>query len=228
MQELKTAVIASFDRLAQSGALEATLDESLKKCVTDAINNHLRSYSEFGQQVNEAVKAALQVDLRQLSLPSYGHLVLKIVEAQVEKQASDSIARHVQQQLSELLKPAPIEMKLSALVADFLAHCKRYHDLHPGDSITLLVEKASTYGSRWVRMDQEAGKEKHSCRVSFLVMDDGSIGALSLGGAKAESVFFAGRIYGFERSMFQLYTAGTKLIVDGDEDSIEITLPYND
>ncbi|WP_198364066.1 hypothetical protein [Burkholderia ubonensis] len=111
----------------------------------------LRSDSDFGKQLSEHVKKAVQVDFSNLGIPGYNDLILKIILQRVDASLNEQIEKHVTSQLDELLAPAPEEIKLSELVADFIkfqADKQLYScscDLP--ERITLLVETSGSYSA---------------------------------------------------------------------------------
>lgn len=167
----------------------------------------------------------MQVDFNNLGLPGYGDFILKIVRQQLEANVNDQIRDSIEKNLTELLEPPPAEIKLSQLVEQFIkfsADSRRYScSCDDTDAITLIVEE-SKYGSRFIYLDKDGDQEKYSCSIRFLVSDgDGYMSALKVDGKELDKALFLGSLYRFERSLFQMYAAGTKLIVNGDENSID-------
>lgn len=153
----------------------------------------------------------------QLGLPGYNGLIMKIVRAHVDSHVGNVLAKHVEKQMSKLLEPAPAEIKLSELINDFIERNKPDGcECGGSDQITLHIEE-SRYASRWIGLDKDEGKSEYSCEIRFAVSEsDGKIFGLRIDGQEADKTLFIGPIYGFERSPFQMYAAGTKLIIDGD------------
>ncbi|WP_186257825.1 hypothetical protein [Burkholderia gladioli] len=226
MRELEQAVSIAFSSIVASGVIEKAIEKKLTETITSIIDSELRSYSEFGKQLGEQVKAALQVDLTKLGLPGYNDFILKVVRAKVSALTEKAIAEQVEAQLTTLLAPAPAEIKLSELVAQFIkGNDERYGcSCDAPDRITLHVEETQ-YGSRWVRLDKDEGKRAYECDVEFGVREsDGHIFGLRLNGAKTSETLFLDP-YGFERSILQMFQAGTKLIIDREADEIDTYYP---
>jgi len=217
MQDMTNAVAAAFQNIVAAGAIEKAIEENLNKTIASIIQDQLKSYSDFGKQLSEHVKKALQVDFDNLGLAPYSDFILKIVRTQVDTQVGNVLAKQVEEQMTKLLQPAPAEIKLSKLIEDFIEHNKPDGcECGGSDRITLHIEE-SRYGSRWIGLDKDEGKSEYSCEIRFAVSEsDGKIFGLRLDGKEADKTLFIGPIYGFERSLFQIYAAGTKLIVDGD------------
>lgn len=237
MQELQNAVSNAFANIVASGAIEKAIEEKLTKTITSIVEEELRSYSDFGKALSHQVKTALQVDFSNLGLPGYNDLILKVIRAQVAHQADTSIAMHVEKQLAELLAPAPTEIKLSELVEEFITFAN--DDLgcscDKPDQITLIVEDG-TDGGRYtslrnfyhISFDKNPGKDKYECDFRIDV-NDGKVYNVTLNKRDPSKSIFIGPIYGFARRVYQLYAAGTNLIIDGDADSINTYYPgYDD
>lgn len=107
-------------------------------------------------------------------------------------------------------------------------HAERFSCSCDGpDRITLRVEE-SQYGSRWISLDKAEGTREYDCEIRFGVSDqDGRMFGLRLDKREIEKTLFIG-FYGFEREIFQLHAAGSKLIIDGDSDSINTYYPGRD
>lgn len=230
MQDMTNAVAAAFQNIVASGAIEKAIEENIAKTVSSAIKQQLESYSDFGKKLSDHVKSALQVNFDDLGLSGYNDLILKIVRAQVDAHVGNVLAKQVEEQMAKLLQPAPAEIKLSELIKDFIERNKPDGcECGGSDQISLHIEE-SRYGSRWIGLDKEEGKSEYSCEIRFAVSEsDGKIFGLRLDGKEADKTLFVGPIYGFERSLFQMYAAGTKVVVDGDSaDDFDTYYPGRD
>ncbi|WP_186224610.1 hypothetical protein [Burkholderia gladioli] len=226
MKELEQAVSTAFSNIVASGVIERAIEEKLTKTITSVVEHELQGYSEFGKQLSEQVKVAMQVDLTRLGLPSYNDFVLKVVRAKVSALTENAIAQQVEAQLTTLLAPAPAEIKLSELVAQFIkGNEDRYGcSCDAPDRITLHVA-GSDYGSRWISLDKDGHKSQYECEIQFAVSDrDGRLFGLRLGKRKVEETLFLDP-HGFERSILQMFHAGTKLVIDREADEIDTYYP---
>ncbi|WP_325753522.1 hypothetical protein [Burkholderia pseudomallei] len=234
MKELQQAVSTAFSNIVAAGAIEKAIEEKLTKTITSIIDDELRSYSTFGEQLKEHVKTALQVDFRNLGLPGYNDFILKVVRQQVDAQLDATIATQIEQQMKELLAPAPAEIKLSQLVEEFIKdeHTDRQYSscsCDESDRITLIVRAESGFTSKFhhIYLDGEYGTESHDCPYRIDV-HDGRVYSIQLDRKDPSKTLFVGPMRGFKRRLFQLYAAGTKLIIDGDENSINTYYPGRD
>jgi uncharacterized protein (DUF2267 family) len=221
LDQLTEAVTSAFTRVIASGAIEQAIEKNLSETISGLIREQLKSYSPFAKLLQEQVSKAMQVDFTRLDLPTYGDMILKIIRAKVDAEAGSQFAKNLEAQLSELLVAAPEEVSLTALVDQFKEHyADRYAGGNQHEKITLIVGD-NDYGSQWIYMDAVPDKDKYGCAVRFLVSNqDGKISALRLDQKEVEKTIFVGPLYGFERSLFQMHTAGTKLTgLDADIDT---------
>ncbi|WP_070106462.1 hypothetical protein [Burkholderia plantarii] len=224
-QDLSSAVAGAFSKIVADGVIERAIEDKLTKTITSIIDDELRSYSDFGKQLGEQVKAALQVDLSRLGLPSYNDFIMKVVRAKVSAITQSAIAQQVEKQLETLLAPAPAEITLSALVEQFIkGNDDRYGcSCDAPDRITLHVQDTD-YGSHWIALDKDEGKSEYGCEIRFGVREDGRMFCLTLGKQKVDETLFLDP-YGFERSILQMHLAGTKVVIDRDVDEIDTNYP---
>ncbi len=229
MQELTNAVNTALQRIIASDTIEKAIEAQLTNTIQAEIKSQLREYSDFGKQLEAAVKDALKVDFSNLGLPGYGDMILKIVRKQAEEQINAELARSIESRLTDILQPPPATINLSTLVEQYIEHCvenaRHSCSCDDTDRITLIVE-TSQYGSRWVYLDPDEGTDKYECKIRFLVGEKGGkISALKMDGSEVGNKLFVGKFYRFERTLFQLHAAGTELVIDGDEHSISTYYP---
>lgn len=141
--------------------------------------------------------------------------------------------RQLEQNISELLAPAPAEITLEQLIDDFIKSRldKSYSDIR-GDNFTLIIEhsEGSTVGYKNIYIDPDDRTSKYSCAVQIAVTPSGEVYGLKIGGKDLKDQLFVGPLYDFERKLFQLFTAKSKLIVPEDADATDYptSFPYHD
>lgn len=185
----------------------------VEKLVTEAIDDALRSYSDIGKQIKEAVAASLKV--KDLNLPSYGLLVTGMIEQQVKDHAGALIDARLAEDIRELLNIAPAEIKLSEIAKDMI---EGRHDDGYGEVITIIVEH-NDYGTTWLYLDEEErhpDRDKYKCRHSLLLNKDGTISSARLDKRDLKDTQHIGRDRGLPDKIRAYYAAGTKIILDED------------
>lgn len=231
------------DRLnAAAGAIAADYMHSpeamevITKAVKETVNRHiqesLRTYSDFGKQVEAAVQKALCLH-GPLDLPSYNDTILKIVAAQVERATTECIEAQVANRMKELLTPAPATIRLSELVAQYLKELREKEDAGcvcygERKEITFEVGDREHDSFRDIILSPERDAKKHDCQIRFgvhlkanLGPNTGTIYHLVFRNADVEKRMFSGPFYGFERMLFQMKAAGTAIVLDHHEIDIE-------
>ncbi|MDN7413041.1 hypothetical protein QZM42_31420 [Burkholderia vietnamiensis] len=222
MKELEQVVASAFSSIVAAGVIEKAIEEKLTKTITSIIDGELQSYSDFGKQLSEHVKKAVQVDFSKLGIPGYNDLILKIIRQRVDANLNEQIEKYVTEQLDELLAPAPDEIKLSELVADFIKFQTEKQSYSCScdlpERITLLVETDGSFTH--IALDKDHGSERYRCpwRIDT---NDGRVYSVKIDEIDPKKALFIGPMYGFERKLFQLYAAGTKLVIDADVDEID-------
>lgn len=178
MKELQQAISTAFSNIVAAGAIEKAIEEKLTKTITSILDEELRSYSTFSEQLKKHVKTALQVDFHNLGLPGYNDLILKIIRQQVDAQLNATIKTQIEKQMKELLAPAPDEIKLSQLVEEFIKdeHTNRQYrpcSCDESDRITLIVREASITSSKFyhIYLDKESDTEHYKCPYQIDVHD---------------------------------------------------------
>lgn len=191
--------------------IEKEVNTRLEKLVVESVDRALRSFSDTGKLIEKAVEEALRVD--RIDLPSYGITVAAMVKAQIEARVSDLVAGRLAEDVDELLKLAPKEIKLSKIAEDMIDGRDGY-----GPAITVIVEE-NEYGSTWVYLDEEEHREsrdKFRCPYRLLIGKDGKIAAGSLDDKDIKSTKAIGRAYGLAQKIRAYYACGTTIILDED------------
>lgn len=211
----------------------AAIEAQVAKTVQEAIRSTLGEYSDFGKQVKEAVAKALAIH-GDLDLPSYNHTVLQLIRMNVEKATRDSIQGQVAERMKFLLEPAPAEILLSDLIAQYRKYLQdrseagcvcdsrqkfyvRLHEDAPyffhvalsDDTPTKHSSPDIAFGVSFARIESRPDEKRR-----------GEIYTLRFAHAKeVERDLFVGPLYGFERMLFQMHAAKTKVVIDVESQS---------
>lgn len=210
-------------KVAKSGVIEDAILKAVENTITKVVAESLSSYSDFGKQVKEAVTKSLAIG-DELDLPKYNEMVIAVVRRQVEAETKRTIEGRVTERITDLLDPAPEEIKLSKLVEQYTDWLRdRYNDgcvCHGETTFTFLMEE-SDYGHRHVYIDRESDKRKYDCDVHISLTKDGRMYHLRLSRESQDKLFAGQSIYGFEKAVFNMHAAGTRIIVDIDQDDVD-------
>lgn len=233
---LNSALLQAVDNVITSGKIEATINAAVEKAVLDAVQSELRTYSDFGKAVSEAVKAAVKID--RLSLPEYNAILLDALSRHVDATMRAAAADSIKNLASNLLRTPPAEIKLSELVEQYKQHLveDRSSDAY-GDHIICEVETTKIdlagkpWRSGWISLhptkSQYSRTSRYTSDVRIMVSgDEGELHVSSIwfGGAEAKAPgLFIGSGYGFERLLFQLWANKTRFVLD--QEAVDTAMP---
>lgn len=225
MNDLKSAVSTAFANVVASGAIEQAIEKQLADTIGSLIKTELREYSEFGKAIKDRVQQAVGVNLEHLDLPSYNDLILQIIRRQVDGILQSDAAQQLESNMAKLLERAPAEITLEKLIEEFIDANKEDKE---GQGFTFLIERK--YGSTYICLDEDAGKSEYSCDFRLAIDQDGKVYSLMLGAKDVAKTLFMGPFYNFERTLFQLYAAKSKVIVPANAEAhdYDTSFPYND
>lgn len=229
MKTIEQAVHAAFTNIVASGAIEQAIEKKIGETIASAVEEQFRSYSDFGKALKEQVAKAVQVDLASMDFPSYADLVMKIIRRQVDASMKSSFTERLEKDMAELLAPAPAEITLEKLVDDFIEEFKERHgNDRSGEEFTLRIEQESA-SFTYIALDKEPDQDKYRCDFR-IGLHNGAVFTLQLGGADVKDKLFIGPLHGFERTLFQLYAAKSKIVVPIDACASDYPnhFPYND
>lgn len=223
--DLNELIVGTVDNVIASGVIEKTIAAQIEKTVLETIVAAMGKYTDFGKALEKAVAGALKLH-GEIDLPSYNDAILKIVARQVETRTNAVIEKQVAERMRELLTPAPESIKLSELVAAFIERVKDRQKsgcvcYGEQGQITLHV-KDDGHNFTYVEIDEEKDKPAYKCQIRFGVHKS-EIFSLCFGNMDTEKQLFVGPLYNFERQIFQMKAAKTKVILDHNERDIETT-----
>lgn len=223
--DFRAATIECLDRLIAAGHVEKCIEEQLAKTIKEIIRSKLENYSDFGKQLSEAVKQSLALN-GQLDLPSYNDALLKILRHQVEHLTNATIQQQVAARMKDLLEPPPKEIAISELVEKYIETVKERNArgcvCHGDEQITLIVERDGNRLDEFVHihLDDEPRKKKYDCDIQ-IDAHKGEVFGLRFRNQDVEKQLFVSELHGFERMLFQMKAAKSKIVFDVPADEIE-------
>lgn len=227
--------------LVASGKIELAIRDTIEKTVKGVIERELRDYSEFGKALGAAVSKSLAIH-GDIDLPSYNDTILNIVRLQLETETHAVIQQQVAARMKELLQPVPVEIPIEKLVDAYREHLKESMDsgcvCHgTGEFMFRFKREDWKYGSRYYALDfSESSSDKtpdvHVGLSSHGGATDGAatVYHLRFGSGDVESKLFSGPFYAFERMLFQMKAANTKItgLDKFDEGDVDTSIESHD
>lgn len=232
MRDFENAVALATQELIKSGALTKLVKEQVAKTLATIVADALGAYrSPFAKQLTEAVSASLSIDPSALGLAGYNKVVLAVVQQKLDEAVHVVGREQIAKDMAKLLgTDAPKQIKLSALLEQFKEFARENHERDRDQRrCTIILERRDQYSSRWLYLDVKPDKQKYDCRYRMLIgTDDGKVSACGIEGSDPSKTVFLGTIYGFARTLFQMYAAGTRVVFDLDTDDVEDYLGGDD
>lgn len=214
MQFEKT-VQEQVDKLVSDGTVEAIIKSQLEKTITSVVNDLMRDYSDFGKQLKQAISAALKIDLSQLSMLEYNHIVTTVVKEELDKtllsHVKEPIAKAIHGYTGELEKK---EWKLSEIIEKFIEHVMDEKSSEEYGEITLIVKQS--YGSTHVYFDKDEDKENYHCEYQLDFNKQGECYSFQVKDYRTHKGDLRGApIFGsFDKFLFKIYAMGCTIIND--------------
>lgn len=211
--ELSSMISAAVAERMTPEFIEKEVISRVDKLISESVDRALRTYSDTGKLIEQAVSDALKVD--RLDLPSYGATVAAILKTQIEAKVAPLVAGRLAADMDELLNLAPKEVKLSAIADEMRQE-------HEGDAygpvITVIVEHTN-YDSAWLYLDDEnvyEARDKYKCTHRLLISKDGTVSSATIDDRDIKSTQHIGPSFGLGQKIRSWVACGTRIILDED------------
>jgi BMFP domain-containing protein YqiC len=210
IQEVTDRVIAE--------KLEGIIEKEITSTMVDIIHDSLRSYSDFGKKVKEAIQTKMDVSLEKLDLISYNEFIVKAIETEMlsaQMANIEPIKKRIQEIVGIFDKK---EINLSEIVDKFKDEVSQDSSESSGE-ITFICEKSNKYSWYSIYMDTEPDTDKYSCKFSFTIHGKGTVYGFRfanfLMSERSEiTPSLLSSLNSFEKWMFRLTNSNVKVIVD--------------
>lgn len=227
MLDLNHVFKNTLDNMENSGELEKLIEERMKKQMTDIIDNQLRSYSKFSQQLEKHIEEKLlHIDLSRVPLEKLSDAITKVLSRQLQGYTTDTVVKQVSKNLESILDTPPSTIKLSDLLDEFKTMIKDDSDEHYG-VVSFGISTKDKSGYCWVYLDENENKTEYTAAYRFGVSKEGRIFGLKINNTLDADVtnrgLFCGDLYGFERKLFQLAINQSRLDIDIEADEFELS-----
>lgn len=208
--EIEKVVQDKFAEIVSSGFVEEQIKKHLEQTVASAISDCLKSYSDFGKNLEKKMKEALGLGNMNFSLPEYNQLVTTWVLDLVNRQIVDIGKAQIEVNLKKFFNPLEkSEWKISEIIEKFKDGLSE--DGESGE-ITFISEPGAVKRYRRYYFDEDSLKDSYRCAYSIATNEDGvyaaKINDKEAAGLKSPT------LYNFDSFMFQLFATKAKIIDD--------------
>lgn len=214
----------------QSGAVEQAIAKQVDKLIEDAASDCMRSYSDFGKALKEQFTKAIMPALDSISdLPTYHEYVTNRLKLATQNFYDTRLAAVLDKELTELLTELPEQITLSWLVEQMVKWSREDNDDYEGN-ITLIIRPTFDWSntSMSVFLDKEPDQSERSCAYDMHLSLDKESGkwemlSLRVNGKKAGENLSIGRLYSFDKILFNVYAMKGKIDLDCGTDADDYT-----
>ncbi|MCE3203412.1 hypothetical protein [Paenibacillus sonchi] len=212
--DMNLIINEKLEELKEEGYVEKIIKKQLEKTIQDIIEESLRSWSDFGKGLKEAVGKQLQINLGKLDIPSYNEVILNVIKGELERSIHEEGSTRIQQQIQELLGTGEQEYKLSEIIKQMVEDDLELNELsyEEIEKITVIVEER--YGSTYLYLDPEEDKSMYRCKYMIVLDEDGTVWRAEVNEKKFDNRVIMGGLYGLEATLFKMWTRKTKLVID--------------
>ena len=225
VQEIANAKIAD---LVESGAIKETIENSVQKAITKAIEQEFESYGSITKQIKEAIEEGLQINTRDLPFETYNQQMLVAVKLKLGNLFAGAASERFMSEMDKLLEPAPKEITIVEFVNKI---CKMWYsddyDAENRDDYATVRTDDDGYSDKsctlkmWKQLESTGyGSRGENPPTMQLYTIDGAI-RINHNHSYNPTCFSETEAY-----VFKLYAAGTKItgIEDFDEHECNLEL----
>lgn len=211
--EIEKVVQDKFAEIVGSGFIEEQVKKQLQETIKGAVEQSLRSYSDFGKSIEKALKESITGG--KFDFPDYNQLVSNWVMDIVNNTLISEGKAQITKNLEEFFKPLEkSEWLLSEIVSKYIEHIRENEDEESGE-LTIIVDKDKHHLTKeyWdVYLDSKPNKSKYNCNIALRINETG-VWNVTLGSKSMDKDKFPLH-YNFESFLFQLFSTKAKIIND--------------
>jgi len=223
MENIDKLVTAAFANIQESGKLEEIVADKVEGLVKNVIDSELRTYSAFGKKLTEHVKGSLNLNFDVLDFEAYNDVILKIIQRMLDGRLQDATTKRLEEDLALLLKSPPENLTLSKLITDFIEQEAEQASEDGYESISFNWDDDGMFA--YASWDKEPGKARHQCAY-MIGFHNGEAFSFRIDHHNPKERLFMGRMYAFDRTLFQMYTASVPITLD--QENIDTSYPSRD
>lgn len=224
MKEMQELIQSAVDDMVTSGKLEDVIRAKVEATMTSVVDDQLRSYSDFGKKLSEYVKGALNVNFEVLDIAGYNQFILDVIQRQLDGRLQDETAKRVKEDIEKLLGHPPKNVSLSGLIEDFKKKVVEDDDSDAEEIAFFWEDKGLFQYAGW---DKGPQTRRSACEY-MIGFYEGKPFSFRIGGYDPKERLFMGRLFEFDRKLFQIYTTGVDVILDPENVDTELPSRHYD
>lgn len=222
---LNQMVNESLKNIEEEGFVQATVEKKMKQTMESIIDDIFSSWSNFGKNLKEHIQQELKVNLDELKLEAYNHMILNVVKEKMDEAIHVQGTEKIKKQLDYLLSDTKTEYKLSEIIERMKDKAMEWDsDEYYDRQISLHVEKDSVLS--FVYFDKEEYKEKYECQYKLSIDNEGRLNSCRIDDKEFDNKVIMDGLHGVDELLFKIYTTGAKVLLD--ENDISVYYPSED
>ena len=215
--DLNLMINDTLAKMKEEGYVEKVVKAQLESTIEGIMSDALRKYSDFGKELEKQVEEQLQVNLKNLDLPSYNQIILNTVNEELERSIHDVGVKKMQENLQKLLGTSDEEYKLSNLVKKMVDEELELHELDYEAFKEVTVHVDTRYGTTYISFDPEEDVNEYSCKYRIALDEEGIVKRVEIADKSFDNKVIMGGLYGLDAILFKMWTRKSKLIIDNYE-----------
>ncbi|MGG1651363.1 hypothetical protein [Paenibacillus sp. NRS-1780] len=227
--DLNKIINNTLAEIQHEGFVEQVVKKRVQETITKIVDDVFGTWGDFKKNLEKEVESSLKVNFSELGLSGYNQLVLSTVKESLDQALHIQGVEKMKERMDDLLSNAKPEYKLSELIKEFKESVNEDHE-YDDEEISFHVRNLSHI--IFIDFDKESDKGEHSCEYGITVSkESGTVSNVRLRSdyrpdREMDKKNILGGFYGFEDTLFKMFAAGSKLIVD--EEAVDMYYESND
>lgn len=229
--DLNKMVMNSLAKMESEGKIQSIVDNHIESTINNAIKDVFGQWSDFSKELEKYIKESIQINLKDLDLASYNHLILQAIKDKLDDEITNQGVAQIKSQIEVLLSDTKREYKLSELVEELAQEIEDLDDLDFEESHDMTLHIDNSYNSSWIGLDSRTDIDEYDCKYRILINSNREVCSVKINNKESYTrrninefdvkAVLSG-LHGLEETLFKIYTNGAKLIVDEESCELEI------
>ena len=182
MSDLQQLVIEVTKEVEESDFVRTTIKKHLEKSIEETLANMFRSYGTFGNALKEKLEEELVLNLKNLSVNTYGEMMLKHIKTQLNNTALEKAIPKIDKLIGKYLtQQKQTTWKLSEIIEAWRVERVDY-DADNEDEFGLEINEESMSKSPWYRISWGEKPGRTTEYKYIMTVYDGVISGFTIDG----------------------------------------------
>lgn len=159
--ELEVAIQERIQSMIDNGDVDELIETHAKSAINKIIENVFSQWGDFNKELTKVVSEKLEVNLKEIHLDTYGLMIQKIIEEELNNQVVEETRKKIVKQVHSITgKPEKQTWRLSEIVERFRDSINQFND--DSDQKEVVFESDQSYSSLWIRMGEKEENRSYS------------------------------------------------------------------